>query len=440
MAYYWRHAIDSGQLEISRNYLRTSLIAVLLFILSLPGATPVRAYSVLTHEAIIDSAWDDAIKPSLLKRFPNATPEELKAAHAFAYGGCTIQDLGYYPFGNKFFSDLVHYVRTGDFIVALLRDSQDINEYAFALGALAHYSADNYGHRVAVNRAVPVLYPKLRRKFGDHVTYDDDHASHLKTEFGFDVLQVAKGHYAPNAYHDYVGFEVSHELLARAFQDTYSLDLKSVFVDYDLVIGTYRRSVSRIIPSMTKVAWNLKKDQIQKDLPGITRQKFLYHVSRASYEKEWDSKYERPGIGARFLAFLMRIIPKVGPFRALSFRMPTADTEKLFMASFNDSLQGYERTVRGERESKLTLVDDNFDTGTITGPGEYKLADKTYANLLDRLAQNHFDRVSPELRHTMLDYFGNLDNPFATKSSKKQWAKTVQEVDELKAFHPETAD
>jgi hypothetical protein len=432
--------LTPGQLKISRNYLRTFLIALLIFILSLPAAVPSQAYSVLTHEAIIDSAWDDAIQPSLLKRFPNATPDELKAAHAYAYGGCTIQDMGYYPFGSKFFSDLVHYVRTGDFIVALLRDSQDINEYAFALGALAHYSADNYGHRIAVNRAVPLLYPKLRRKYGDQVTYDNDHTSHLKTEFGFDVLQIAKGHYAPNAYHDYIGFEVSHELLAKAFQETYSLDLKSIFSDYDLAIGTYRRSVSRVIPEMTKVAWNLKKDDIQKEIPGVTRKKFLYHMSRASYEKDWDSKYERPGIGARILALLMRIVPKVGPFRALSFRMPTAETEKLFMTSFNDSLQGYERSIREERESKLTLVDDNFDTGTITKPGEYKLADKAYANLLDRLAQNHFDHMSPELRSKILDYFGNLDSPFATKSNKKQWAKTVQEVDELKAFHPETAD
>src|ERR1700722_4818503 len=246
--------VDSKQ-RGRRPNIRACAATLMILALVFGGAIPSSGYSVLTHEAIVDSAWVDAIVPLLLKRFPHATPDELKAAHAYAYGGCTIQDMGYYPFGSKFFSDLVHYVRTGDFIVALLRDSQDINEYAFALGALAHYSADNYGHRIAVNRAVPILYPKLRRKYGDRVTYDEDHASHLKTEFGFDVLQVAKGHYAPNAYHDYIGFEVSHELLARAFQETYSLDLKSVFADYDVAIGTYRRSVSGIIPEMTKVAW-----------------------------------------------------------------------------------------------------------------------------------------------------------------------------------------
>ena len=158
------------------------------------------SYSVLTHEAIIDSTWDSAIRPLLLKRFPAATADELTQAHAYAYGGCIIQDLGYYPFGSKLFSDLTHYVRSGDFILNLIRDSQDLNEYAFALGALSHYAADNHGHPMAVNRAVPLFYPKLGLKFGKLVTYADDPFSHSKTEFAFDVFQAAKGRYASAAY------------------------------------------------------------------------------------------------------------------------------------------------------------------------------------------------------------------------------------------------
>ena len=158
--------------------------------------TQVYAYSVLSHEALIDAAWETGIRPVLLKRFPNATPDELRKAHGFAYGGAIIQDLGYYPHGTHFFSDLVHYVRSGDFIQALIRDSQDLDEYAFALGALAHYAADSNGHRMAVNRAVPILYPALRKEYADVATYEDNPNAHLRTEFGFDVLQVAKERYA----------------------------------------------------------------------------------------------------------------------------------------------------------------------------------------------------------------------------------------------------
>lgn len=408
-------------------------LLILVFLLS--GATTSHAYAVLTHEAIVDSAWDDAIRPTLLKRFPNATPDDLKKAHAFAYGGCAIQDVGYYPFGNKFFSDVVHYIRTGDFIEALLRDSSDVDEYAFALGALAHYAADNDGHRIAVNLSVPILYPKLGRKYGRDVTYDEDPAAHLKTEFAFDVLQIAKGHYAPDVYHDYIGFEVSQPLLERAFKETYSLDLKSIFKDYDLTIGSYRRGVSEVIPEMTRVAWQMKKDDIQKDIPGITRQKFLYHLSRADYEHQWNTKYRKPGFGARLLAFLLRLIPKIGPLQTLTLRAPTPETDQLFMASFNATLKDYEGSLKDERESgKVELVNDNFDTGTVTGPGQYPLADKTYAELLDRLAKDHFQDVSPELRTTLLDYYASVKGPLGKKTTKKEWARTTGELDALKAL------
>src|SRR5215469_11598991 len=194
-------------------------------------------YSVLTHEAIIDVVWKDSIEPLLLRRFPNATPEELLQAHAYAYGGAIIQDLGYYPFGSKFFSDLTHYVRSGDFVVSLIDESRDLNEYAFSLGALSHYAADGAGHELATNRAVAIMYPGLAKKYGPIVTYQDKPSAHMKVEYGFDVDQVAKGHYAPKAYHDFIGFEVSKPVLERAFARTYSLDLSSVFFRVELAIS-----------------------------------------------------------------------------------------------------------------------------------------------------------------------------------------------------------
>jgi hypothetical protein len=411
--------------------------AVWIFVGVLCFVTVCQGYSVLTHEALIDSAWDDGIKPLLLQRFPDATPEDLKKAHSYAYGGCVIQDLGYYPFGSHLFSDMVHYVRTGDFVKALIRDSKDLNEYAFALGALAHYAADNQGHRVAVNRAVPMLYPKLRAKFGDTIAYDQDPPSHLRTEFGFDVLEVAKGRYAPDNYRDFIGFEVSKDLLEKAFQDTYSLPLKTVFSDFDLSVGTYRYSVSNAIPTATKVAWETNKDQIQKDIPGVTKQKFLYHVSRSSYEKNWGRKYQKPGFKAELLAFFFRIVPKIGPFSVFRFKTPTPEAEKLFEASFNGSVTDYQHFLHEQKDSgQIELVNDNFDTGTVTGPGQYPLADKTYAKLLDKLDEDHFSQVTPELRAVLLDYYKDPDAPFATKKDQKEWAKVLKEVDDLKAFTP----
>src|SRR5712671_694701 len=223
------------------SWVRSLVILAITIVLVGPEIAP--AYSVLTHEQVVDLVWKDRIEPLLRKRFPRATEEDMRKAHAYAYGGSLLQDMGYYPFGNKFFSDLVHYVRTGDFVVTLVKDSSDLNEYAFALGALAHYVSDNSGHPT-INRVVAIEFPKLRRKYGDSVTYGDDPKAHIRTEFGFDMVQVAKNRYTSDRYHDFIGFEVSKPLLERAFQETYGLKLDDVFGSVDLAIGSYRRSVS----------------------------------------------------------------------------------------------------------------------------------------------------------------------------------------------------
>src|SRR5439155_19915422 len=264
-----------------------SVALFLLLIALLASASITSAYSVLSHQAIIDSAWEDGLKPALLAKFPNATPEELSAAQAYAYGGAIIQDLGYYPYGSHFFSDLTHYVRSGDFILALLHDANDIYEYGFALGAMAHYAADNNGHRIGTNRAVPLLYPHLKKKYGDSVTYEQDKLAHTKTEFGFDVLEVARERFAPDSYHDFIGFEVAQGLLERAFQETYVLDLKSVLVDEEKALNSYRHAVSKLLPKATRIACHLKKDETKDDLPGIPKRKYRYNLNLSNFDKEW---------------------------------------------------------------------------------------------------------------------------------------------------------
>jgi hypothetical protein len=390
------------------------------------------AYSVLTHEAIIDSAWDQNLKPLLSERFKGASADDLRMAHAYAYAGAIIQDMGYYPFGSKLFSDLAHYVRSGDFVMAMIRDAQNLNEYAFALGALAHYSADNEGHRIAVNPAVGIEYPKLRKKFGPEVTYADNPSAHLKVEFGFDVLEVARGHYASQAYHDFIGFQVSKPLLERAFRETYGIELTDVFSDLDVALGTYRRAVSMVIPEMTKVAWDLEKKDLVREQPGLTRRHFLYNISRASYEKEWDDHYERPGAGARILAFFFRILPKVGPLRALAFKPPTTQTVTLFEQSFNVTLAVYREELARAREGRLTLENRDFDTGAPTRSGEYRLADDAYSKLAIKLSAKDPAQLDPKIVDNVLGYFRDPDRPYATKRNRKQWEQTLAALGKLR--------
>ena len=411
------------------------IVAGLLWLVFCQGA---QGYSVLTHEAIVDSTWDTGIKPLLLKRFPASTEDNLLAAHAYAYGGCIIQDLGYYPFGSHFFSDLTHYVRSGDFIVNLIRESQDLNEYAFALGALAHLAADNNGHRLATNASVPLLYPKLRLKFGNSVTYADDPFSHTKTEFGFDVFQASKSHYASDAYKGFIGFQVAKPVLQRAFEDTYGMRIEKVFLNIDLAIGSYRRAVGTFLPALTKVAWQLKAPEIRKDVPGITRKKFLYNISRSSFEKNWGATYRRPTIQSRMLATFFRIVPRIGPFKALAFEKLTPETERLYMAGFNATIERYQQLLADASGPHLNLPNDNFDVGLATQAGKYKLTDGTYAKLLDRL-HGHYADMPQDLRRDILAFYQDLTLPIATKTNASDWAKLQEELSHLRAVNGDLA-
>ena len=387
-------------------------------------------YSVLTHEAIIDAAWKEDIEPVLLSRFPDATAEQLVEAHAYAYGGAIIQDMGYYPFGSQFFSDLTHYVRSGDFVLALIAESHDLNEYAFALGALAHYAADTTGHPLATNLSVAIMYPKLAKQYGPVVTYDEKPSAHAQVEFGFDVDQVAEGNYASRAYHDFIGFEVSEPVLERAFADTYCIDMSSVFLSVDAAIGSYRHAVSTVIPRTTRVAWHMKRHDIQNSHPNEVRSQFIYNVSHSEYRKEWGKTYEEPGISARIKALFLHLVPKVGPFSALAFHPPTPAVEQLYMHSFNETLKDYRGLLVAQREGRLQLPNDNFDTGELTEPTAYPFTDQTYAKLLAKVSAKP---ISETLRSDILAFYADLGAPFATKKDPKAWHDVLDELDKLKA-------
>lgn len=416
-----------------RHLLLARVGALLLFVLLSGGS--VFAYSVLTHEEIVDLLWDSEIRPLLLQRYPDLTKDQLKEAHAHAYGGSVIQDLGYYPFGSKEFSNLVHYVRSGDFVVELLHQSQDANEYAFALGALSHYVADIDGHP-AVNRSVAIEYPKLRKRFGLSIRFAQDKTAHLKTEFGFDTLQVAKNRYASDQYHDFIGFEVAAPLLERSFPVTYGVELKDILPHESMAIGTYRFAVSSLIPKMTQVALNGRKKNQIRETPNFARRTFLYHLSRADYERNWGKTYEKPGFGIRFLSILLRLVPKIGPFKGLGFNDPTPETEDLYIKSIDATVDQYRVYLEQERNGKLALPNCDLDSGQATKAAEYSLGDDTYADLLAKLSARKFDGTSPQLRGNILDFYSDRTLPIATRKDPARWQAVLSDLAELQAATP----
>lgn len=416
--------------EVVRLYpgLRALIVGWICIVL----AHPASAYSVLSHEALVDALWDSKLKPALLSKYPGATPEQLREAHGYAYGGAIIQDLGYYPHGSKQFSDLTHYVRTGDFILALIYESRSLNDLAFALGSLSHYVSDLDGHRLATNVGEPVLYPRLAKKFGQFITYEDSPAGHLKTEFGFDVLEVAKGNFAPQAYHDFIGFYVAEPLVERAFRDTYGLDVQDLFKDFHRAVESFRHAVSKTIPMATRIAWAQKQDEIERSQPGMTRQRFVYIMSRSSYERDWGKQYSAPSLGERTIAILLKLVPPFGPLRALSLKMPTPPVEKLFMDSFNRSAKQFAHTIDEAMDGSLQLEPKNYDVGVVTQAGAYRLDDDVQAYWLGLLAKKNFATVTPGIRREVLRYYADLNGPITTRRNKRKWRELLAQIQQLK--------
>src|ERR1700730_9988940 len=213
--------------------------------------------------------------------------------------------------------------------------------------------------------------------------------------------------------------------------------LKKVLQNEEKVIGSYRRDVSKLIPRATRVAWTLKEKEIKGDVPGITRRKFLYNLSRSSFERAWGKDYQRPSFWDRFLAFLYRLLPKFGPLRVLQLRTPTPETERMFEASFNATLDRYRTLLKQEGEGRVDLPNDNFDVGEPTGPGKYRLNDEAHAKLLDKLAEQNFADVTPELRAELLDFFADPNAPNAIKRKPKEWSRVEAELQQLKSTNPQ---
>lgn len=370
------------------------------------------AYSVLTHEEIIDLAWRDSIRPLLLAKFPKATDHELVVAHAYAYGGSAVQDMGYYPFGKVFFSNLTHYVRTGDFVAHLLNDARTLDEYAFAIGALSHYLGDSIGHSEAVNLATAQEFPKLKAKYGESVTYGESPHSHIRTEFAFDVEELAQRSFAPSAYQEYIGFRVPRKFLREVFIETYGIDISEVLGRARPDLKSYRTSVRTFIPAFAAAEVVLHKKKFPPPPDTEQARIFAKRVNKTNYQRHWKRTYKGPGFKAHLLAILVFIVPKIGAASDLAIKIPNDQTNEWYLSSVNHTVDRFREILRQllAEADPLQLANLDLDTGDRVRYGEYALSDKTYNELLAHLTSKPRGAVPTELKQDMLEFYhGSLN-------------------------------
>jgi len=411
-----------------------ALRRVWLLALIIALSQPSQGYAVFTHQQLIDLAWDGAIRPLLISRYPQTTEAELRIAHAYAYGGCVIQDMGYYPFGHDFFSDLTHYVRSGDFVLSLLRNSRNVNEYAFAIGALSHYVGDSVGHREAVNPSTAIEFPKLEKKYGSVVTYQDSPSAHVRTEFGFDIDQLSARRFAPQRYLDSIGFKVAGRLLRVAFQETYGLELIEVLGPEFPAVHSYRSSVRKFIPLFAYAEEVIHKHHFKQD---TLNQDFAIYEKRLNQidYKHYARAYRNPGLGAHIIAVFIVILPRIGKLSYLAIKDPTAETEALYVASVNRSVDLFRlhlEKLQRDGVEQPDLPNRDLDTGDLVRPGAYRRTDRAYAKLLQRITARPEREVRAGIKRDIFAYYANPNAPIETKKHKKEWLRVQQELGQLK--------
>jgi len=461
--------------------LRHKLLAILLCVSLFAPPPRAQAYSLLTHEQLIDLTWESSIVPLLLSRYPTLTPAEIEHARAFAYGGCVIQDIGYYPFGDQFFSNLTHYVRTGDFVVNLFRNAGNADELAFAVGALSHYIGDSIGHSEATNLSVPIEFPKLAARYGSSVNYAEGEHQHVQTEFAFDIDEIAHNRFAPVHYLRHIGLAIPTKQLALAFYQTYGL--REDFTDTHhsrINVSTYRFAVHGFIPRVAYATTLLHRRHEPADIDSPDLKRLTAEIAKVAAKNDWDAYRHKPGIGTYSLAGLLFILPKVGPIKLVSVKGPTAETNARYIhsvlastdalsyalhrftpppptapsaaiAAAADSqkspapsdavpaiLTHYQSAINQLRDPSHPLNNRDLDTGYPVQPAGYSLTDKTYATLLHRLAETPATPIPPGIKRDILAYYANLELHFATKKDPAAWATLQQDLTTLQTMPTST--
>jgi len=418
--------------------MRKYVAALLLLAFTFAPARPAAAYSVLTHEQLIDLTWQSSIRPLLLSRYPDLTPAQVLEAHAYAYGGCAIQDLGYYPGGDMFFSDLTHYVRSGDFITALFRNAHNADELAFAIGALSHYVGDVIGHPQSTNLAVPIEFPKLEAKFGPVINYAQAEHPHVQTEFAFDINEIAKHRFAPSAYLKHIGLAVPTHQLALAYFETYGIGTNYTSRRRRISLRGYRFAVRSLLPRVAYAETVLHRKSFPEDTPGPDVDLLKKELAQADFENGWDQYRKKAGIGTYSLAGLIIILPKIGPLKLLAIKGPNPTTEDEYVRSLNLSIVELRRQLIRMGTNDRSLPNRDLDTGSKVRPGGYRLTDNTYAELLHDITRSPGQPIPLPLKEDVTEYYADPNAPIDTKKYPKRWLEVQAELKVLATMQTTT--
>jgi hypothetical protein len=411
---------------------RCPLAILLVGLLAFVAPPHTYAYSILTHEQLIDLLWSSDILPMLHTRFPDARPEDLRLARKYAYGGALLADAGYYPKGEPYTANLTHYVLAGDFVTNLFRNATDVYELAFAVGALTHYVGDTIGHSTATNPSVAIAFPNLVKPGGTQigtdglpeaiVTYEDGEAQYKQVEVGFDINSLNHKRFIPKKIMDRIGFDVPLQQFTYAFYQTYGLQVDFTHTDSSLNLHAYAGDAKGVITEgIYAIASKHKKDGPDEssiaELP-----EFQAMIANAEAEGHWN-KYKRAGgFESKAMIVVLGVDPAIPIARV---EMPITTTQRMYIRSVLQSVKLLKQILKTpvapterfiplwpsdqSNSSPTSLPNFNLDTGHLEPSRAYRLTDDAYFDLLGRIVANPTWPIPPSTKTAIQTYFSDSD-------------------------------
>ena len=450
-------------LHASRT-VRMSFTLPLLLLLALVMPVRTEAYAVMTHRHLVDLLWASEITPLLRARFPDTSPDELRNARSFAYGGALIADAGYYPKGEAFTSDITHYIRSGDFVTNLFRTATDVYELAFAVGALTHYVGDALGHSCATNPSVADAFAGVKRTPGscaythlernNSARYEDGPAEHRQVEFGFDVNMLNRGRFMPKKVSDRIGFDVTLQQLTYAFYLTYGLKDDFTEKGFSLNASAYNRA-SDILPAGTDAVAHRNRKLTVQEAPTAELDEYNQLLDSAKANGHWREYKQTHGKMSQTMQILIALHPT---FDIATIKGPTTITQQRYLASIVSSVHVLRQILqRMKEETQLhpaaepadflpqwpagdplhavgPLPNFNLDTGELAGSQPYRLANKAYSDLLHKLVENESSDPNWKIPASVSDALG------AHLSTLAQSATSDNDLASLRALHVRQTD
>jgi len=215
------------------------------------------------------------INALLLKKIPAGKPRRIEQAQAYAYGGAIIQDSWLLPIRQPLFKRPHAFTSAAAISSkALLARRQGCPRVRFSPSVRSRITLRTTTVIAsAPTEPFPICYRPPEEIRRQRFVLRTTGWRHVKTDLVSTSTKSAE-RYAPDSYHDFIGFEVSRPVFEQAFRETYALS-ERVLCERKTKFSSYRHDVSSI---QSHASPGTSRKTIKDDIQNATKRKFLFNL------------------------------------------------------------------------------------------------------------------------------------------------------------------